>query len=101
MHPRYKTHYFKKESWLDKWIDEAISLTREIWITHYRDSMPLSLSTSAAPANTSTSTGVKVCRLFSPYHHLLYPSFHIISLSLIERDMTSFVFYKSSLNILY
>ena len=73
MHPRYKTRYFKKECWLDEWVDEAVSLAREIWITHYRDSMPPSLSTSAASANTSTSTGAKVCHHTSPSHHLLYP----------------------------
>src|ERR1700761_3415354 len=42
MHPRYKTRYFTKECWPEEWIDEAISLAREIWIAHSRDSRPSS-----------------------------------------------------------
>src|ERR1700761_800974 len=95
MHPRYKTRYFKKECWPEEWVNEATSLAREIWLTYYRDLTSLPSSTATAQAATRTSTAVKVRRHFSPYHHFLCPSFHIASLSLIERPMTPFVFYKS------
>ena len=87
MHPRYKTRYFTKECWPEEWIDEAISIAREIWIAYYRDSSSLSSSTVMAQAMTRASTDAKVCCHFFPYHHLLCPLFHIASLSVsVFRD---------------
>jgi len=84
MHPRYKTRYFTKESWPEEWVAEAVSLAREIWIAYYRDSNTPSSSAVTARATTHASAAAKVSCHFYPYHHLLYPLFHIVSLSPIE-----------------
>ena len=89
MHPRYKTRYFTKECWPEEWIEEAISLAREIWNTHYRDSTPG--STVTTQAITRASRAAKVCCHSSLCNRLLCPRFHIASPSLIEIIVLSII----------
>ncbi|KAA1092751.1 hypothetical protein PGT21_050043 [Puccinia graminis f. sp. tritici] len=36
LHPSFKDQYFKVAGWSQEWIDEAIGLTRELWVSKYK-----------------------------------------------------------------
>jgi hypothetical protein len=36
LHPRLKTFYFTHHEWPQRWIDEALSLLREVWTANYK-----------------------------------------------------------------
>ncbi|OAV85862.1 hypothetical protein PTTG_11282, partial [Puccinia triticina 1-1 BBBD Race 1] len=48
LHPLFKDQYFKVAGWSQEWIDEAIRLTRELWVSKYKPQEEV----SASPAVT-------------------------------------------------
>jgi hypothetical protein len=46
LHPQFKTYYFNFHKWPPEWVEEALSLTRNIWLTNYK---PKPVSKSRPP----------------------------------------------------
>ena len=60
LHPKYKTVYFQKHGWPDTWIDEAVTLAREIYLESYAEVRVLKVS-RPGPDNRVPSPNLKVC----------------------------------------
>jgi hypothetical protein len=39
LHPRYKLNFFVQASWDQDWIDEAVRVTRQAWVSRYKPSL--------------------------------------------------------------
>ncbi|OJT13582.1 hypothetical protein TRAPUB_9870 [Trametes pubescens] len=57
LHPRYKTQYFKDQSWPDEWITEAREIIEEEWTSNYKpkEDAPAAAEIPIAPVPASRS----------------------------------------------
>ena len=55
MHPRYKTQYFVKSGWEDKWVQEAVQLAHEAWTNQYKERSANNCLPNAMVVNSRTS----------------------------------------------
>ncbi|EFP84063.2 uncharacterized protein PGTG_09776 [Puccinia graminis f. sp. tritici CRL 75-36-700-3] len=56
LHPSFKDEYFKIAGWDQKWIDDAISHTREMWINHYKPK-PIPTASKSVDPKSKHPTG--------------------------------------------
>ncbi|KDQ05798.1 hypothetical protein BOTBODRAFT_98412, partial [Botryobasidium botryosum FD-172 SS1] len=51
LHPTFKTDYMRHQEWPDSWIEQALSLIRQVWKADYapRAQVPASTSTTTEP----------------------------------------------------
>ncbi|KAI1784916.1 hypothetical protein LXA43DRAFT_840994, partial [Ganoderma leucocontextum] len=52
LHPRYKTQYFRNQGWPEEWINAALQLMCDEWISRYKRALPA----NEDPATSSNGT---------------------------------------------
>ncbi|KAF8869265.1 hypothetical protein CPB84DRAFT_1755303 [Gymnopilus junonius] len=66
LNPKYKLMYFTAKKWPQEWIDAALTVLREHWMTYYKPSLEATAETSISKVTSTFNNDTSIIRWMTP-----------------------------------